>query len=305
MVIPTRNRSRLLSQTLASVCTQIGVDFEVVVVDDGCTDNTIEMISALGDARISVVRHSQARGVSAARNQGIDAATGEWIAFLDDDDLWSPWKLSRQLSAAQRTGRQWACSGSITIADNRRIVAGTEPPTAEEIAKALPLRNCVPAGASNVLVHRDALRAAGEFDARLRHMADWDMWIRLGVLGMPAVVVEPDVAYRLHSGNASADASAIENELAVIEQRYVVLRNGAAIDRAFALRWAAWNLLRVGRRVAAVRAYGHAVVSGDKGSLVRAIAAVVDPGVVGRTLKQSREQGWADRAGLWLKELDL
>ena len=300
VIVPTHNRSRLLTQTLASVRAQRDVDLDVIVVDDGSTDGTSESIGCLGDERISVVRHAQALGVSAARNRGIESATGEWIAFLDDDDLWSPDKLATQLNAARAAGRRWACSGSVTVTDSLQVLAGSPPPTAGEINRLLPRRNAVPAGASNVLVHRDLLRQAGEFDVCLRHMADWDLWIRLGALGLPAVVAEPDVAYRLHSDNASAGAAAIEGEIAIIEKRHSALRNGATIDRAFALRWAAWNLLRVGQRSAAVRAYGHAVAAGDPLSLGRAMVAIVDPHVIERTLGRDLDGAWAARANRWL-----
>ena len=303
VVVPTHNRSRLLRQTLASVSAQRDVDLDVVVVDDGSRDDTAAVIGSLHDARISVVRHVRALGVSAARNSGIRAARGEWIAFLDDDDLWSPDKLATQLNAARTGGRRWACSGSVTVTDGLQVVAGSPPSTADEINRLLPRRNAVPAGASNVLVHRELLEQAGEFDTRLRHMADWDLWIRLSALGLPAVVSEPDVAYRLHTDNASADAAEIEGEIAVIEERHASIRNGDTIDRAFVLRWAAWNLLRVGQRMAAARAYGHAVATGDPLSLGRAMMAIADPDVVERTLRRGLDGAWAERATRWLVNL--
>ena len=100
VVIPTHNRSALLSRTLASALAQRGVEMRVIVVDDGSRDETAAMLARVGDPRLTILRHEQARGVSAARNAGIAAATGEWVAFLDDDDLWSPTKLAEQVSAA-------------------------------------------------------------------------------------------------------------------------------------------------------------------------------------------------------------
>src|SRR5262245_16886500 len=106
VVIPTRNRASLLERTLRSVLAQRMGDLEVVVVDDGSTDDTTSVAGA-ADVRVAVVRNQTPEGVSAARNRGIAAARGSWIAFCDDDDLWSPEKLTLQLDAAQRAGAHW------------------------------------------------------------------------------------------------------------------------------------------------------------------------------------------------------
>jgi glycosyltransferase involved in cell wall biosynthesis len=97
VVIPTHNRKELLDRTLRSVLAQEDVDLSVVVVDDGSADGTEAFVQALADPRVSVVRHPEARGVSAARNTGIARATTTWLAFVDDDDLWAPTKLRAQL----------------------------------------------------------------------------------------------------------------------------------------------------------------------------------------------------------------
>jgi hypothetical protein len=226
------------------------------------------------------------------------------VAFLDDDDLWAPAKLASQVSAARRDGRAWACAGSVTVTSDLRIVGGGPPPSGEAIAAQLPFRNTVPAGASNVLVRADALASAGPFDTRLRHISDWDLWIRLGQHGAPAVVREPLVAYRLHDGNASADTATLRAELELIGGRYGEMRRGAPIDHAYAYRWAAWNLLRAGRRRDALAAYVSAVRAGDTRSLARAVVAVVHPGIARQTLRRHlQDPAWLSRAAAWLAEL--
>lgn len=299
-MIPTHHRRRLLAETVASVCAQREVDLEIVIVDDGSPDDTWAWLQTKTDARIVPLRNEQPTGVSAARNRAVSASKGVWIAFLDDDDLWSPDKLQRQLAAVRATGRAWCASGSVSIEGDRRIVAGGPPATAEEIRGLLPVRNCVPAGASNVLVQRDVLQAVGAFDTQLRHMADWDLWIRLAGQGLPAIVPDPDVAYRLHTGNASNDAAAIEYELDLIERRHLEARSGRALDRAFVLRWSAWNALRSGERMTAARSYGKAVGAGDALSIARAVAAIVDPGIVTRTLTADLDEVYVRSAREWL-----
>src|SRR6187200_1386086 len=100
VVIPTRNRWELLSRnSLASALAQVGVELEVIVVDDASDDGSEERLEAVGDPRVRVIFRERQGGQAVALNDGIEAARGEWIAFLDDDDLWSPRKLRAQLDA--------------------------------------------------------------------------------------------------------------------------------------------------------------------------------------------------------------
>jgi glycosyltransferase involved in cell wall biosynthesis len=304
VVIPTHNRSALLAQTLRSALNQRAVDLQVVVVDDGSSDDTPDVVARLQDRRVTLIRNERPQGVSAARNCGIAAASGEWIAFLDDDDLWAPDKLMSQLVAARRDARSWACSGSVTVTQSLEILAGAPPPTAESIVEQLPLRNVVPAGASNVVVRKDVLAEVGLFDLQLRHMSDWDLWIRLGQFGLPAVVREPLVAVRLHTSNASADTDAILCELDVVEARYAGLRDGAPVDRPYVYRWAAWTYVRVGRRDRALRAYLRAAMAGDPASLGRAALALLDPALARRPLRRHLpDPSWEAKAAAWLREV--
>lgn len=93
VVIPTYNRAHLVGRAIQSVLNQTYQDFEIIVVDDGSTDNTEEVVKSFNDPRIRYIRHDQNRGGSAARNTGIKMARGEYIAFQDSDDEWLPEKL--------------------------------------------------------------------------------------------------------------------------------------------------------------------------------------------------------------------
>jgi len=132
VIIPTRNRSKLLEASLRSVLWQRNVDLETIVVDDGSTDDTPSVLRSLGD-RIRVVRHDRSQGVSAARNRGIAEARGEWVAFLDDDDLWAPDKLELQLQALRRADRRWAYAGAVEITMDNQILAGRPPASPETL----------------------------------------------------------------------------------------------------------------------------------------------------------------------------
>ena len=205
VVIPTRNRRQRLCVALRSALAQQAVDLEVVVVDDGSQDDTSEMVMGLADPRIRLLRNESPQGESGARNRGIAEARGTWVAFLDDDDLWAPHKLSRQLQALLESGRDWAYTGEVMVDSDFRILTGAPPPPPGEVMQSLERHNSVPAGASNVIVNSKLLSRVGPFDKELKRTADWDMWLRLARMGPPGWVCSPLVAICIHSGNMSRD----------------------------------------------------------------------------------------------------
>jgi len=257
VIIPTRNRSKLLELSLRSVLWQRNVDFETIVVDDGSIDDTPRVLRSLGD-RIRVVRHERSQGVSAARNRGIAEAHGDWVAFLDDDDLWAPDKLELQLHALRCSNRRWAYAGAVEITKDNRVLAGRPPASPETVVEELSIRNMLPAGASNVIVWKAWLPRETIFDGRLYHSADWDLWIRLARQGPPACVSKPLVAYRFHPGSASLDLEGMFSEADEIERRY-----GAHVDRSAYNRYLARLARRAGWRRSAFRHYCRAA-AGDR-----------------------------------------
>jgi glycosyltransferase involved in cell wall biosynthesis len=298
VVIPTHNRRRLLDQAVRSALGQVGVEVEVVVVDDGSSDGTADAVAALGDDRVRLIQHRRPLGVAAARNAGAGAARGAWVALLDDDDLWAPDKLKRQLEAASAAEAGWVYAGVVEIDAEGRLLGGGVPPSPEELLAGLRRRNLMPAGSSNVAVRSDLLSASGGFDPRLRHLADWDLWLRLAGLGPPACVPAPLVAYRLHHGQATLDTTGMLAEASALEARH-----GA--DRTAILRWAAWSHLRTGRRRPALRAYAGAVLAGDVASLARAAVALLHPrpSTVRRPSRPSAtEAAWIAAGQRWLDE---
>src|ERR1051326_5689936 len=139
VVVPTRDRPGTLTCTLRSILAQRLVDFEVIVIDDGSR----QPVKIEADSRVQVLRHETSVGVSAARNTGIAAARGHWIAFCDDDDLWAPDKLSAQLAAAVAARASWAYTGDITIDDQLRVIGGGPPLAPAEVLKLLRHENVV------------------------------------------------------------------------------------------------------------------------------------------------------------------
>jgi glycosyltransferase involved in cell wall biosynthesis len=302
VVIPTRDRPSLLRLGLFTALQQRRVDLEVIVVDDGSIESIEPLIADVSDERVRVLRLSSPNGVSAARNRGVAASTGAWVAFLDDDDLWAPDKLIRQLDQAAATGRTWVYGGDVNVDVSLRVLTAAPPPTPERVMEALPRFNPVPTGASNVMVRADALAAVGAFDVLLRRTEDWDMWIRLARTGPPACVEDPLVAYRFHPENIPIETNAIIDEPELLAARY-----GIPIDRAAMQRRAAWAYLRAGRRVRAARHYVRAAAHGDIRSVGRAAAALLHPDVgserVFRLQRSRRDERRAREAQAWLDEL--
>jgi glycosyltransferase involved in cell wall biosynthesis len=296
VVIPTHNRRELLLAAIASVLRQTDVGFEIVVVDDGSRDGTADAVRSLADARMVILRNEQPIRVAAARNMGAGAARGAWLAFLDDDDLWAPDKLQQQLAAAASTSRRWVYAGVVEIDRRGVLIGGEPPPLPEELRSTLISRNLMPAGSSNVLVSTELFRAVGGFDPELRHLADWDLWLRLTACGLPACVSRPLIAYRRHAGQATLDPHGM-----IEEGRLLNARHGADLNSI--RRWLAWSHLRKGERRLAVCAYTRAAVAGDVWSLARAAVALLHPRPIDVRTGASRNAEWLRLAECWLRPL--
>jgi glycosyltransferase involved in cell wall biosynthesis len=251
---------------LRTILWQRDVEFEVVVVDDGSRDprTAAQVVAGVADDRVLLLRNPVAAGVSSARNRGIDAARGSWVAFCDDDDLWAPDKLALQLAAARATDRGWVYCGAVKIDLGQRVVGGLPPPAPEEAMARLWRANPIPGGCSGVLVGSAILRDAGGFDPGLVNLADWDLWMRVAASGPPAFVPHPLVGYRIHPRNASADA-----DLILAEARQVQGRYGCDIDYGALYHYLAWVHLRSGRSRASLRFYALAMAHGSVRGPVR------------------------------------
>jgi glycosyltransferase involved in cell wall biosynthesis len=302
VVVPTRNRSALLAMTLRSVLLQQDVELEVIVVDEGSTDDTAAMVGRLGDARVRVLRHEVPYGVSTARNRGAAAAVGEWLGFVDDDDLWAPDKLAQQLRAAASTGRDWVYTGSVNISDEGYIVYGRPPLAPEQIMAVLPRYNAIPGGGSNVVVRRAAWERVGPFDTRLRNTEDWEMWIRLAKHGPPACVDRPLLAYRVHETNASLDIGEIVRGTKLIERLHHTTADWGHIHR-----WLAESYLRRGQRSAALGQFLRAAIRGQLHGVIADIGDILRRRLTRRPARQpdptSARDPWIAVATEWLHDL--
>ncbi len=198
VVIPTRNRADLVSRAITSVLTQTFSDSELVIVDDGSTDRTGELIRRIGDSRITYLRHDISRGVSVARNTAIARASAEFIAFLDDDDEWLPEKLRLQMECIEQT-RQ-----TVGVVTTGYLVQSASSRTAEEVMpsqRGWMFESLLRRGrfdhTSTVLARAECFDRVGLFDVTLPYGEDFDMWLRIAMeyemdfVGRPLVRVYP------------------------------------------------------------------------------------------------------------------
>ncbi len=167
----------MLPRALESVTTQTRPPAELIVVDDGSTDDTVELIAGqFPEARIL---RQENRGVSAARNRGIEASTGEWIALLDSDDEWRPEKLERQLAALRDHPELRIChTDEIWIRRGRRV----NPRQIHAKHGGWIFKRCLPLCAmspSSILIHRSVFDEVGLFDEGLPACEDYDLWLRI------------------------------------------------------------------------------------------------------------------------------
>jgi len=297
VVIPTHNRWELLSTaSLPSALGQEGIEFEVLVVDDGSADATPAELARINDPRLRVFRHERARGVAAARNTGIEAARSEWIAFLDDDDVWSPHKLRVQLDTARAQGAAFVYAAAAVLDEHGNVGEITPAPDPDALRSDLLSRCNIPGGPANVVARTDLLRRLGGFDEALSYVADWDMWIRLAESGgKPAATDECLVGYVRHPGRMLPSRRQALSELEHMAAKH--RRAGVRIDPAAFLAWIAYQHTGAGKRLAAARILALSAIAYRRPFyFVRAGAALLDGPVADASrrffYRRRREPRW-------------
>ncbi len=202
VIIPTRDRRALLARTLESVFAQTHQPAEVIVVDDGSSDGTLEFIKALGN-RVGLVQQRH-RGPGAARNAGAAAATGDYLAFLDSDDLWFPWSLASFAEAVERYGRPALVCGCFRqFVDEHELAGCHELPVAgEAFSDYLSVWPSQPiVGASMMAVRRDEFLSVGGFAEEAVNLEDHDLSLKLGTARGFVQLRQPvTMGWRLHAG---------------------------------------------------------------------------------------------------------
>ena len=210
VIIPTYNRADLVGHAIQSVLDQTYADWETIVVDDGSTDNTRNVVSAFTDHRIRYIYQDNAK-LPGARNAGIRAGTGEYVAFLDSDDRFLPDKLERQVAALERHPEAGlVASGSIEVDSQGKPLRTLRPWLFQpQLTWQDWLYHC-PFAPSDVLVQRDWLIRVGLFDVQQHYVEDWDLWLRMSFAGCPMLWEPATLCLRtVHEGSMVRNAAAM------------------------------------------------------------------------------------------------
>jgi glycosyltransferase involved in cell wall biosynthesis len=223
VIIRTYNRAYIVAEAIETALNQTYGDYEVLVVDDGSTDNTAEVVERFQDPRLRYIRHERNQGVGAACNTGVAHAQGEWIAFLDSDDLWKPEKLERQVACAVRHPEVDAVFSDIEVIEDastipsliatmrsfsKLLAKGRQQQ--EYVLSARQLYLClleeVPIKPTVLLIKREIFTKVGLFDLTALGCEDWEFLLRLahvacfGYVDAPLAVQRrtPDAIHRKH-----------------------------------------------------------------------------------------------------------
>lgn len=238
VVIPTYNHARFLRAAIQSVLEQTFTDWEAVIVNNYSEDETVEVIASFADPRIRLVDFRNHGVIAASRNHGIGLARGEYIAFLDSDDVWYPEKLARCMEKLM-TGADLVCHGENWVKEGGAArVVHYGPERRGKYHSLLFNGNCISTSAT--VVRKPALVEVGCFseDAQFVTAEDYELWLKLAQAGFRFAFIDEVLGeYRLHGGNQSkAVLRNMQAELAVVEKHFAGMESLALTDRLWIRR---------------------------------------------------------------------
>lgn len=216
VIIPAYNSEETIVQTIKTVIRQTFHDFELIVIDDGSKDKTPELVHSIKDDRIKLFSYENG-GLPTARNRGMTHSNGEFIAFLDADDLWTPDKLELQLAALKQSSEAGlAYSWTYFMDINERGEAVTLLPSPSysfegDVYEKLLVSDFIHSG-SNTLIRRQTLDSVGNFDSTLKSCEDWDYWLRVAASWHFVVVPKHQVFYRRSPNSMSSKVEVMRRE---------------------------------------------------------------------------------------------
>lgn len=212
VIVPSYNHAHFLPQAVQSVFDQTMQEFEIIVIDDGSTDNTREVAQSYTDGRFKYI-YQENRGLSASRNTGLGVARGEYVAFLDADDIFMPNKLQAQLDGFEaHPSCGMMLGGYYALNEQGEPVKAIEPWTD---VPTLEIENWLfhcPVSPNAVLVKKCWVDQVGGFDERFRRVEDWDLWLRMAYAGCQTGWVKEIVSgYRLSPEQMTKNAASQKN----------------------------------------------------------------------------------------------
>ncbi|MCX7592214.1 MAG: glycosyltransferase [Fischerella sp.] len=221
IIIPTYNSEKTIKDTIESVLEQTLTDYELIVINDGSSDSTLDIVSQFHDSRIKVFSYPH-QGANVSRNLGLAHAAGEFISFLDADDLWTSDKLASQMKALQENPQASVAYSWTDYIDEKGefLLAGMHITANGNVYEQLLVNNFVENG-SNPLIRKEALLKLGGFDENLSAGQDWDMWLRLARECSFVAVPKVQILYRKSSNSLSSNLARQEKAcLKVLDKAY-------------------------------------------------------------------------------------
>jgi glycosyltransferase involved in cell wall biosynthesis len=274
-IVPAYNAASFVAEAIDSALAQTHTDLEVIVVDDQSTDDTPEILRSYG-GRITVHRQAN-RGVSAARNTGAQLAHGDWIAFLDADDVWAADKIQKQLAIAEAPPADPKGRPAPLIYSDRFnfgvlgelpwLQSEATPMFDGDVFAALMLRgNFITT--SSVVMRRELFLSLGGFCERPRVCEDWDLWLRVAAAHPIALLREPAVGYRVGATGLSGDYREMAEARQLVIARALDSPRGANLPWhvrrqiwAETFRTNGWDAGRRGAVMPALRDYARAAAA--------------------------------------------
>lgn len=236
VILPTYQRAHLVGRALQSVLAQSYPDLEVIVVDDGSSDGTRDVIARFTDPRVHYI-FQENRGLAGARNTGVRAARGVYIAFLDDDDEYLPDKLAQQVPVLDAHPECGVVYSDVYLCDaagkRLRLVAdalGRGSPPTGMVLEALVYGNFLVSNAP--LLRRECFSQAGLFDERLRMFEDWDFWLRLACEALFFYQPGAVARYHIHAVMMSRNRERMWGGALAVRRKIQAMPQFATLSRA-------------------------------------------------------------------------
>ena len=198
MIIPVYNRDKFIGEAIQSVLDQTYKNFELIIIDDASTDNTLNIVRQFDDSRIKIIRNKENKGVSYSRNKGISSAKGEFIAFMDSDDISEPTRLNRQLEIFYSKDNLIVCGSWLRLMNSDKLIKHKE--YHDEIISRLLIHCSLSLG--SVMMKSNILKK-NRLNPDLNFGEDYDLWSRVCWMGRMYNIPEPLLLYRIHDNQLS------------------------------------------------------------------------------------------------------
>ena len=253
IIIPTYNREKLVCKAIKSVLAQTFSDFELIVVDDCSADQTQAAVEQFQDPRIRYIRHEKNAGECGARNTGLSAVQGRYVAFLDSDDEWTPQKLEKQVARFEQAPKEVGVIYTwLQIINEQGQVLRLRKPTAQgRLHEDLLFGNII-GTPSTLMVKNEYLQKTDGFDTRLRCGGDWDMWLQLAQYCEFEFIAEPLVQYLEHDDpdrGSTNHSAVVEGYLIFMQKHHTALIQQYRQLGSFSPAQKAGYLFKIGQRL--------------------------------------------------------